>query len=86
MTPDHPVLLRTEGLIRHPLRGSGGGERGKIPGVIPLAVGGWELDDIDVATKRHNIDIMLLDKTDKFVCLIENKIGASEHPGQLPLP
>ena len=44
---------------------------------------GWKLNDIEVATERHNIDILLIAKTDKFVCLIENKIGAGEHSSQL---
>ncbi len=54
-----------------------------IADVTPLDVDGWKLSNIEVATERHNIDIMLIDETDEFVCLIENKIGASEHSGQL---
>ena len=49
----------------------------------PLDVDRWELTDIEVATERHNIDILLIGKTDELVCLIENKIGAGEQPGQL---
>ena len=45
----------------------------------------WTLGDVDieVATERHRIDILLIDNTDKCVCLIENKIGADEGPRQL---
>ncbi len=57
-------------------------ERG-IADVTPLDVDGWKLSDIEVATERHNMDIMLIDEADEFVCLIENKIGAGEHSGQL---
>ena len=57
-------------------------ERG-VADVTPLDVDGWKLDDIEVATERHNIDVLLIDEADRFVCLIENKIGAGEHSGQL---
>ena len=39
--------------------------------------------DIEIATERHDIDVLLIDVTDGFVCLIENKIGAGEHSDQL---
>ena len=55
----------------------------KITDVTPLVVDGWKLSDIEVVTERHNIDIMLIDETDGFVCFIENKIGAGEHSNQL---
>ena len=54
-----------------------------IADVTPLDVDGWELANIEVATERHNIDILLVDASDRFVCLIENKIGAGEHSSQL---
>ncbi|MCY4416263.1 MAG: PD-(D/E)XK nuclease family protein [Chloroflexi bacterium] len=57
-------------------------ERG-IGEVTPLIVDGWKLDDIEVATERHRIDIMLIAKSDQFVCLIENKVGTEEHSNQL---
>ena len=43
----------------------------------------WKLDDIEVATERHRIDIMLIAEADEFVCLIENKVGTEEHSNQL---
>ena len=51
----------------------------------PLDVDGWKLDnvDVEVVTERHNIDILLVDRADEFVCLIENKIGSGEHDDQL---
>ncbi len=58
------------------------GELG-IAHVTPLDVDGWKLRDIEVATERHNIDILLIGENDRFVCLIENKIGGGEHSGQL---
>ena len=57
-------------------------ERG-MADVTPLDVDGWKFGDIEVATERHDIDVLLIDVTDGFVCLIENKIGAGEHSGQL---
>ena len=57
-------------------------ERG-ITDITPLDVGRWNLDNIEVATERHNIDILLISEADEFVCLIENKIGAGEHSNQL---
>ena len=57
-------------------------ERG-IADVTPLDVDGWKLGDIEVAIERHDIDVLLTDVTDGFVCLIENKIGAGEHSDQL---
>ena len=54
-----------------------------IGDVTALDVDGWDLGGIEVATERHNIDILLVDQDDEFVCIIENKIGAGEHSNQL---
>ena len=51
--------------------------------VTPLDVDGWKLGEVEVATERHNIDILLIDQNDSFVCLTENKIRADEHSNQL---
>ena len=66
-----------------------GRERG-IADVTPLDVDGWELSNVEVEIERHYadiehnyVDIMLIDATDGFVCLIENKIGSGEHSAQL---
>ena len=61
-----------------------GRDRG-IGDFTPINVDRWKLDDIDVqvVTERHNIDILILDSHDEFVCLIENKVGAGEHDDQL---
>ncbi len=53
------------------------------PNISPLEIDGWKLNDVEVATERHNIDILLVGRNDGFVCLIENKIGAGEHSQQL---
>ena len=57
-------------------------ERG-FSDITPLDVDAWKFDNVDIATERHNVDILLADETDGFVCLIENKIGSSEHSDQL---
>ena len=58
-------------------------QEGGIPGVTPLDVDRWELNDVEVATERHNIDVLVIGEEDEFICLIENKIGAGEHSNQL---
>ena len=55
----------------------------EISDITPLSVDGWDLDNVEVVTERHNIDILLIGQTDGFVCLVENKIGAGEHDDQL---
>ena len=54
-----------------------------IAGITPLHVDAWELANVEVATERHNIDVLLISQNDEFVCIVENKIGASEHSSQL---
>ena len=51
--------------------------------ISPVDVDAWRFLDVEVATERHNIDILLIGRNDGFVCVIENKIGASEQPNQL---
>ena len=55
----------------------------QITGVTPLDVDGWQLGNVEVATERHNIDILIVDEQDALVCIVENKIGSSEHSDQL---
>lgn len=58
--------------------------RGKgILALTPLDVDSWKFRDIKVATEHRNIDILLVDENDGFVCPIENKIGSGEHSNQL---
>ena len=59
-----------------------GRERG-ISDFTPFDVDSWKFQDIEVATERHHIDILVIDESDGFVCLIENKIGGAEHSSQL---
>ena len=54
-----------------------------IANVTPLDVDGWKLGSVEVATERHNIDILIVDKEDALVCFIENKVGSGEHSDQL---
>lgn len=55
----------------------------------PLDIDGWNFGGIEVATERQvgsepgYIDILLIDESDGFVCLIENKIQSGEHSDQL---
>lgn len=54
-----------------------------IVDITPLDVDSWKLNDVEVATERHNIDILILSENDGFICLIENKIGGGEGADQL---
>lgn len=67
------------------LRAAAEGQDRGIGDFTPVDVDGWKLDatDIEVATERDNIDILLVNETDGFVCLVENKIDAEEGKGQL---
>ena len=49
----------------------------------PIDVDVWDLSATDVRREWKNIDITLLDKSNKFVCVIENKIYSAEQSGQL---
>ena len=51
--------------------------------VTPITVDHWKLDDVEVVTERHHIDILVVGRADRFVCLVENKVKAEEAPGQL---
>ena len=52
-----------------------------IGDITPFDVDSWKLSDVEVATERHHIDILILGREDGFVCLIENKIGSGEITG-----
>ncbi len=68
--------------LRHFLLYAAAAGRGDL---TPIDVDRWKLTDMDiqVVTERHNIDILIVDTDDEFVCLIENKVGAAEHDDQL---
>lgn len=46
-------------------------------------IGRWDLSVAAVFRERHNIDILVLDETNGYVCPIENKIESGEHSNQL---
>ena len=54
-----------------------------IDTVTPTDIDGWNLGSAEVFLERHNIDILVIDESNGFVCLIENKIGSGEHSDQL---
>lgn len=43
----------------------------------------WDMSDIEVRREFKNIDILLIDETNKFILVIENKIWTSQHDNQL---
>ncbi len=44
---------------------------------------GWDLGETEVYKEWHNIDLLILDNRNKFVCALENKVDAGEAKGQL---
>ncbi|NQW18554.1 MAG: PD-(D/E)XK nuclease family protein [Chloroflexi bacterium] len=49
----------------------------------PIEIDAWSMTGALVETERAHIDILISDQKNKFVCAIENKVGAEEHSGQL---
>ena len=44
---------------------------------------GWDLTQAEVRREWRNIDILILDKNNQFVCVIENKVDSGESGDQL---
>ena len=55
------------------------------PGATPslFDLDGWDLTEAEVRKEWRNIDLLILDSRNEFVCVIENKVDASEAKGQL---
>lgn len=53
------------------------------PGLSPLELDLVDLDDVEIRREWRNIDILILDRRNRRAIIIENKIGSSEHSGQL---
>lgn len=43
----------------------------------------WDMSNTEVDREIDNIDIKIVNKTHKFVCIIENKIDSNQHDNQL---
>ena len=54
-----------------------------IGAVSPKDVDNWHLANVEIARERQDIDLLVVDQGDQFVCPIENKIDSGERPGQL---
>ena len=50
----------------------------------PFDVNGWDLSGAEVRREWRNIDLLIVDRANGFVCAIENKVFSGEHSGQLP--
>ena len=59
----------------------GEGNQDDFPSLFDLD--DWGLGRVEVRKEWHNIDLLILDEDNKFVCAIENKVDAVEHSGQL---
>ena len=55
----------------------------EITAITAFDVDRRKLRDVNVATERHRIDILLTSQEDEFVCAIENKVSSGEHGNQL---
>lgn len=50
----------------------------------PFDVNGWDLSGAEVRREWRNIDLLVVDRANAFVCAVENKVFTGEHSGQLP--
>ena len=57
--------------------------RGLGPPLSPVHLDAWDLGRLAVRREWRNIDLLLVDETNWLVVVIENKIGSTEHSGQL---
>lgn len=51
--------------------------------ITPIDLDTWNLDDLEVLREWRNIDILLRSEKNRLTVAIENKIGTTEHSGQL---
>lgn len=49
----------------------------------PFDVDGWDLSGAEVRREWRNVDLLVLDRANGFVCAVENKVFSGEHPNQL---
>lgn len=54
-----------------------------LGGITPVQIDISEFDEVKVQREWKSIDIIIIDEKNKFVCIIENKLEASEHGDQL---
>jgi hypothetical protein len=61
--------------------------KARMPGIektiSPVDVDVWDLTETEIRREWRNIDITLLDESNKLVCVIENKVHSGEHSDQL---
>ena len=51
--------------------------------ITPIDLDVWSLDQVLVLREWRNIDIVIIDESNKLVIILENKINSSEHSDQL---
>jgi hypothetical protein len=59
------------------------GQQNGIGEVTPIDIDVWDLNQINVYREWNNIDLLLEDSLNQFVCVIENKVFSEEHSNQL---
>lgn len=60
-----------------------GNTAGSILEITPLDLALWDLDEVEVRREWQNIDILLLDESQQFIIILENKVDSYEHSNQL---
>ena len=55
----------------------------EIPTVTPVDIDVWDLSDTLVRREEDRLDISLVNESQQFVCVIENKVLSGEHSQQL---
>jgi hypothetical protein len=58
-------------------------ESSAAAGLSPVDLDILELEDVEVHRERGNIDVLVLDRSNRLAVILENKIGSSEHSDQL---
>ncbi len=53
------------------------------PPLSPVHLDSWDLGRLTVRREWQNIDILLVDRPNRLVVVIENKVDSTEHSGQL---
>lgn len=59
------------------------GHQNGIGEVTPVDIDVWDLNQINVYREWNNIDLLLEDSLNQFVCVVENKVFSEEHSNQL---
>lgn len=83
LDPTQSHQLADSFLKRFLMQSSSRARESGIETISPIDVDVWDLAETEVRREWRNVDVMLINDARNFVCVIENKIHASEHGDQL---